>query len=149
MGAEARPGEFGVWHKHQTVEAQPAGTEPAAWLTFDFVVIINRFNNTHRWMKADAQAGRGGAGVGLRAVPVLFDVRHIIYNRPWCVFRANKKKEETSQAKRSYGIDSFSAKIDFFCGCAGLEGEIKRVKWHTHYQAMPAPLSGDAPGNRD
>ena len=67
--------EFRVRDKEKTVQAEQTGPDPAAGLT-----IIKGFNLAHGTVETHPLVGYDAAGLRLRAIPVLSDVRHIIYN---------------------------------------------------------------------
>jgi hypothetical protein len=69
------PDEFRVRDKKQAVEAKQASTDPATAFT-----IIDGFNLAHGAVEANTLAGHDAAGLSFGAIPMLSDMRHIIYN---------------------------------------------------------------------
>jgi hypothetical protein len=71
--------EFRVRDEEQTIKAKKSGTDPAAALS-----VIKRFDLAHGTVETDPLAGYDAAELRFRTIPVLSDVRHIIYNTRRC-----------------------------------------------------------------
>lgn len=67
--------EGGIGDEEQAVEAEETGTDPAAALA-----VVKGLDLAHGAVEAHPLAGGDATGLSLGTIPVLADVRHIIYN---------------------------------------------------------------------